>query len=158
MDYNKMFRTKTFRIICWLIAGLIIFLLGFKAGLAIGFRKANFSFQWGDNYHKNFGGPKNGFLRNMEGADFIDSNGIFGQIIKTASSTLIIKDRGEVEKIVLISDDTTIKQSRNTLKLEDLKIDDKVVIIGEPNDVGQIEAKLIRVIPPQLTKPPKKPF
>lgn len=158
MDYNKMFRTKTFRIICWLIAGLIVFLLGFKAGLAIGFRKANFSFKWGDNYHKNFGGPKGGFLKNMGGADFIESNGVFGQIIKTASSTLVIKDRGEVEKIVLINDSTSIRRGHDTLQFDALKVDDNVVIIGESNEAGQIEAKLIRVMPPQPTKPPKKPF
>lgn len=155
MDYNKIFRTKTFRVICWLIAGLIVFLLGFKAGLAIGFRKANFSFQWGDNYHKNFGGPKGGFLRNIEGKDFIESNGVFGQIIKTASSTLVIKDRGEVEKIVLINDSTSIRRGHDTLQFDALKTDDNVVIIGESNEAGQIEAKLIRVMPP---KPIKKPF
>jgi len=32
--------------------------------------------------------------------------------------------------------------------LSDLKIDDYVVVIGEPNAVGQIEAKLIRILPP----------
>jgi hypothetical protein len=39
---------------------------------------------------------------------------------------------------------TDIKSGFKNIKLSDLKICDIIVIIGSPNDKGQIEAKLIR--------------
>jgi hypothetical protein len=41
-----------------------------------------------------------------------------------------------------------IERLRETVKISDLKVDDFVVVIGEPNDSGQIEAKFIRLLPP----------
>ena len=40
---------------------------------------------------------------------------------------------------------------KQELKAENLKVDDFVIIIGDPNAQGQIEAKFIRVMPaPEL--------
>ena len=35
----------------------------------------------------------------------------------------------------------------NNLTIKDLKIDDFVVVIGTPDEQGQIEAKFIRIMP-----------
>jgi hypothetical protein len=48
---------------------------------------------------------------------------------------------------VVIKEDTAIMRFRETIKPSDLKVDDSIVVIGEPNDAGQIEAKFIRVMP-----------
>jgi len=151
MDINKFFQSKIFQAIIFIITVLIIFLTGFKVGIFIGFKKANFSCNWGENYHRNFAGPKNGFFENFK-EDFKNRNmmpgtGAFGQIIKINGNALIILDRDNFEKTVLITDKTIINRFQETIKITDLKVDDKVVIIGEPNNNGQIEAKLIRVMP-----------
>ena len=125
----------------------IILLLVFKAGMIVGIKKAEFSFRWSDNYHKNFGGPRQGFFRGFRDRDFIEANGTFGQIIKIDGSMLVIKGKNDVEKVILVNDKTTITRFRETIKLSDLKINDDIVIIGDPNTSGQIEAKLIRVMP-----------
>jgi len=159
MNIDKFFQSKTFKTILLGIGGLIILLLVFKTGMMVGFQKANFSCRWSDNYHQNFGGPKGGFPGGLGDKDFMDANGTVGQIIKIASSeegsgqgasTLVIKGRGDVEKVVLINNDTVINRLKETITIDSLKVDDMVVIIGEPNDDGQIAAKLIRVMP----KPP----
>lgn len=152
MDPNKFFQSKIFKIVLLGIAGLIVVLFIFKIGMFIGFRKANFSYKWGENYHQNFGGPRGGLFKNFSGRDFIDANGVFGQIIKIEGSTLVIKGGGDVEKLVLVKDDTVIKRFQDNVKLADLKVDEYIVVIGEPNDAGQIEAKLIRLLP----APPKE--
>lgn len=155
MDFNKFFQSKTFKIILYAIGGLIIFLAVFKTGMFVGFKKAKFSYKWGENYHRNFAGPRGGFFKDFSGGDFIDAHGIFGQIIEIdppteseQEATLIIKGRDDVEKIVLVAADVSIKSFQKTANLSDLNIDDYVVVIGEPNDDGQIEAKLIRILPP----------
>jgi hypothetical protein len=148
MDFNKLFQSKTFKGLLLGVFFFIILLLVFQAGMMVGFRKANFSYLWGENYHRNFAGPRGGFMDDMRGRDFIESAGIFGQIIKIDGQNIIIRGQDNVEKIILIQDDTVIRRFQDNLKLSDLKVDDSIVVIGEPNDAGQIAAKLIRIMPP----------
>ncbi len=129
------------------ISTVAVICLIFGGGMYAGYHKARFSYQWGENYHKNFGGPRSGFMGDFSGKDLINANGVAGQIMKIDSSTLVIKGRDNFEKIVAIKDDTIIRRLNETVKLSDLKINDFVVVIGEPNDSGQIEAKFVRTIP-----------
>lgn len=153
IDINKFLQSKLFKGIILAIGALIILLLVFQAGMMVGFRKANFSYRWADNYHQNFAGPRNGFSGDFMGKDFIEANGVFGSIIKISSSSLAIKGRNDIEKIILLNNDTVIKRFENSIKPSDLKIDEPIVVIGSPNDAGQIEAKLIRVLPPMPVGP-----
>ena len=153
MDINKILQSKAFKGVIIAVIALIILLLGFKFGTIVGARKADFSCRWSDNYHRNFGGPQKGFLQGLGDRDFIEANGTFGQIIKTDSSNIAIRGRNDIEKTILINDETVIKSLQKTIKPSDLKVDDMVVIIGEPNNSGQIEARLIRVMPPLPTPP-----
>ena len=150
MDYNKIFQSKAFKIVLIIVVLLIFLLLGFQLGLMVGFKKASFSYQWGDNYHSNFAGPRNGFGSPFGRNDFMDAHGVIGQIVKIDPSTIIIKDHDNLEKIVLVNNKTTINRFRENIKLSDLKVDDIVVVIGDPNNSGQIAAKLIRLLPPPM--------
>ncbi len=154
MENNKFFQSKAFTLITWVIAALIIILIVFKLGMVVGERKAEFTFHWGDNYHRNFGGPREGFMKGFNDRDFIDANGTFGQIIKIDNSNLVVKGRDDIEKVILLDDKTVIKSLNETIKSSDLKVDDYIVTIGEPNDQGQIAAKLIRVMPAAPPLPP----
>jgi len=148
MDFNKFFQSKIFKAILGAIIGVIIFLFIFGLGAMVGARKAHFSYMWSENYHRNFAGPRGGFFSDFSGKDFIEANGAFGQIIKIDGSTLVVKGHDNTEKIILINNDTTIMRFKETVKLTDLEVNDFIVTIGEPNNSGQIEAKLIRLLPP----------
>ena len=152
MNLNKFFHSNGFKVATWTVAGLIVSLFIFKVGVIVGYRKASFTYRWGDSYHRNFGGPRCGFFRDFRDKDFISAHGVFGQIIKIDGSTLVIKGRDEVEKIVSIKNETAIRRFRDMVKPADLKVDDNVVVIGDPNDAGQIEAKFIRLLPPCCPK------
>ncbi|MDD5626398.1 MAG: hypothetical protein PHW01_00060 [Patescibacteria group bacterium] len=157
MDFNQFFRSKIFKITLLTIGLLIIILLIFQAGMLVGFKKAGFSYRWGENYHRNFAGPRGGFFQDFADKDFIEAHGVFGPIIKIDGSTLVIKGERDIEKIILLKDDTVIKHFQDTIKPGDLKIDDHIIVIGSPNDAGQIEAKLIRVLPPPSSGMPPPP-
>ncbi len=150
---DKFYQTKSFKIFGLVIAGMIAILLIFNIGMNIGFKKAKFSYQWGDNYHKNFAGPKGGFLNDFGHDDFMQAHGVFGQIIRIDGLNLIINGNEKNEKIILINNDTIIRRLRDSLKPTDLKVNDYLVVIGQPNEAGQIEAKLIRLMPPPLAAP-----
>jgi len=162
MNFKNFFQSKLFKALAIgcgaFIIFLIIALLIFKLGTLVGFKKAGFSYKWGENYHKNFGGPRGGFFGDFFDQDFIEAYGTFGQIIKIDGSTLVVKGRDNVEKIVLVKDNTTIKRLGETIKLSDLKVDDYIVVIGDPNEAGQIEAKFIRVMPSPPKQSSMRPF
>ncbi len=147
MDIKQIIKSKPYMAIALSISVIAVLFLVFSSGMYIGYRKARFSYQWGENYHKNFGGPRDGFMGDFGGKDLINANGVAGQIMKIDNSTLVIRSRDNVEKIVAVKDDAVINRLNETVKLNALKIGDFVVVIGEPNDDGQIDAKFLRTIP-----------
>lgn len=151
MNLETFLQSKLFKRVILGILVFLIILLVFKIGMVVGARKADFSNRWSENYHNNFGGPRGGFLQQLDDRSLIDANGIFGQIIKIDGSMFTIKSKDNIEKLVVVNEQTSIKRLRDNLKINDLKINDFVVIIGEPNNSGQIEAKFIRVMPPPPT-------
>ena len=132
-------------IIC--IGGLALVCLIFQLGLMVGYQKANFSYRWGENYHRNFGGPRGGFMNMMRDDDSIEGHGVFGQIMTIQGSTLTVKGQYDKEISIIVTDKTVIKRFQKTQSLQDLKVDESIVIIGEPHISGAIEAKFIRVMP-----------
>jgi hypothetical protein len=145
-------------ILKWIIVGLlaiVVIVLIFGLGVFVGEKKAKFSYHWAENYHRMFAGPKAGFLGNLRMPpfppfdEFIEGHGTFGEIIKIEGNNLVVKGRGNVEKVIVVTEKTVIKSGREDIKFSDLKIGDMIVIIGSPNEKGQIDAKLIRVFPPK---------
>lgn len=136
------------------LVGLAVIVLIFGTGMVVGGMKAKFSYRWAESYHKNFAGPRGGFFGDwrkmppMPG-DFIEGHGAFGEIIELKDNGFVIKGRGDVEKIVIITEDTIIKRGMETVR-DNLEVGNRVVIIGSPNEEGQIEAKLIRVFNGEL--------
>ncbi len=149
------------------LAGFAVVVLIFGAGIFVGGMKAKFSYRWAESYHKNFAGPQGGFFGDWRGTsippgDFIEGHGTFGEIIKINDSDFVIKGQADLEKIVIIKENTILEKGRMAIKKEELKVGDQVVIIGSPNEQGQIEAKLIRIFNGEETKDlgnrPRLPF
>lgn len=155
------FHAKTFKVIFVCILVIVILTAIFAAGELIGFKKAEFSYRWNNNYEKNFIGSRSEFggpMGNMMGGafdlhdrNFMSGYGTFGTVIKinNSSSTvaIIVQDQNKIEKIIVVTKDTVIKKFRDVIKIENININDRVVIIGSPDSSGQIEAKLIRIMP-----------
>ena len=152
MENAKKFDVARFARLVAIILGVIVIILGvFAAGVAVGFSKAKFSYEWGDNYHRVFGGPRRGWmpppsnLPGMRGDDFINPAGAAGMVIKVTTDTVYINGSDHVEKNVIVDSGTVIRKGRTDIQITDLKVDDRVVVVGAPSTSGQIEAKLIRV-------------
>jgi hypothetical protein len=147
-------KTKKFKLMAGIVGALLIILISFAAGVGVGLRKARYSYQWGQNYERNFmGGPRSGmipggmmgFLGGMEGRDFRNAHGLAGTIISITGNNLVIKDRDNKENTVAVTDKTIIKSGPNNLKLSDLQQNEQLVVVGNPDASGVINADLIRV-------------
>lgn len=143
---NNLFKSVDLDLILKIIGILIIILVIFQAGVFVGYKKSEFSKHWGDNYSIIFGER-----RGIPGMPFIDdltpAHGVTGKIIKIDLPSFIVEGTDNIEKSVLIKDDTSIRQSRSNFKASDLKVGDFVIVIGAPDQNGQIEAELIRITP-----------
>jgi len=166
MEIDRILQSRKFIIAVGALFGLALLVGVFIGGVALGLRKARFSNDWSDNYQRNFVGPRGGplgVMRGWGGYDFMDAHGTAGTIIKIVAGAsadqaiLTIKDANNTEKSVVANVQTTIQQFRQTIKLTDLKDGVNVVVIGEPDNQGQIEAKFIRLLPTASPIPTSSP-
>jgi hypothetical protein len=156
MEFNIPKQSYKIAIIALLSAFLL--LLSFKIGELVGFRKAAFSYRWGDQYHRNFGGPRAGFFGGDDGNGFVNAHGSFGTVLKIDGNTVLIRDADNTEKTIIVDDKTVINRMNKVINVSGLAVDEHVTVIGTPNDKGQIDAKFIRVFPSSPPPPSFQPF
>jgi len=136
---------RTFKFTIALLAELILLVGAFSLGVNIGLKKAGFTYSWSQNYPNNFGG-RGALIPPPPGGQFFNAHGLDGTILTLDKNSIVIKDEDSTEKTLLITPQTTIRLNFQNLAPADLKTGEEIVVIGEPNPQGQIEAKLIRVL------------
>lgn len=145
---NKIVESKIFKITIYSLGIICILFFVFELGMMAGFRKASFSRNWGDNYERNFGPNHNKppfFDDNF--SRLPNPNGAIGKIIKIEYPNIVVLDKDQTEKVIIVNDATNILERKEKVTKDSLVVDKYIVVIGSPNDKGQIEAKLIRIIP-----------
>ncbi len=164
MDTKEIVKSGKFKIAAGVVGVLLVIFISFAGGVAVGLHKAKFSYQWGQNYERNFmgfgpgGGPMMGnndnhggmlnLPRDIEGRGFRNAHGLAGTIVSISGNNLIVKDRDNKENTIVVSDKTIIKDRATDLKIADLKANEQIVVMGTPNnDQGVVNADLIRVFP-----------
>jgi hypothetical protein len=170
MSTQELVKSKKIKVAVAVVGFFLIVFISFAGGMAVGLHKAKFSYQWGQNYERNFMGSEKGngrgkesvgcagkmmggcagggmqnFPRNAEGQNFRNAHGLAGTILSISDNNLIIKDRDNKEATITTTEKTLIKRGVDDLKITDLKANDQLVIMGTPNDQGVVTADLIRV-------------
>ena len=148
------FHSKTIAWVFFSVVGIIIALIIFWVGMLVGFRKASFSYEWGSGYYENFVGPHGGMRHGAPSGAFMDAHGAAGVVMTvTASSSVVIQGRDGNEKIIALDAHTIVRQGDATVASTALQAGDHVVVIGSPNQSGQIAARFIRVVPASVPFP-----
>lgn len=146
MNLKELLRSKTITGALIGAAGVLVVIVIFSIGAMVGYRKASFEYRWGENYHRNFGGPKGGFI--LPGDEGMNpTHGTFGTVISLDATSMVIEGADRREKKIVVTDQTIIHRAFETVQLKDIRTKEMAVVIGEPNGEGQIEAKLIRLFP-----------
>ncbi len=149
MNIKDIAQSKTLR---GVIIGLVIFIgisLVFQLGVFVGYKKAEFSGRFGDNFSRSFAGDRRGpdMMGGFTKDIFVGGHGAVGKIVRISLPTIVVADRENIEKIILVNDDTVVRSFRKDIKSDILAVGDFVVVLGSPDDRGQIVSKLIRVMP-----------
>lgn len=156
-DLREIMKSRTFRGVLVGIVAVVIALCIFQAGVFVGETKASFSYKLGDNYYRAFEGRgasgtpevSEGFMGSHLGDDVPGAFGAAGKVVEVNLPNIVIASSDNVEKTITVSDDTTVRHLQDTLAPQDIAVGDYVIVIGEPDDTqGEIEAKLIRILPP----------
>jgi hypothetical protein len=149
---SEFIRSRQFVAIIIAVAMLAAIAGAYSIGMAVGYGRARHSYEWGENYSEVFAGPRNGFVRgfarDVEGRDFIEVHGTFGQIIKLDGGTVLVSGRDGAEKAVVIGPETIVRRFRDDVPASELRSGDFIVVVGTPDGVGRIQAQLIRIMPP----------
>ena len=148
-DNQPMHHSKVFKWIVAILAELIIIIGVFALGMSVGFHKAGYTYAWAVNYPSNFGSTTFRGMPPPQPGQMLDSHGVDGEILDVDGDTLTIKDEDNTEKTITISSTTPIRENSENLTVSQLKPDEDIVIIGEPNSQGQIQAKFIRIFTAQ---------
>jgi len=147
MNAKQFIKSRLFIGIIIGIFCLTLLVSSFQIGMIVGFRKARVSYDWSEHYDKNFGGPRRAIMGMPIGTpQFMGAFGNFGTIIRIDDPAIIISGSNNTERIVITDDKTQFINIRDKILKTDLKLGDSIVIIGEPDDQGQIIARLIRLL------------
>ena len=146
-NVETFFKSRAFQ---GFLAGTAVVLIGlliFQAGVAVGYRRAAFAFHFGDNYYRAFDGRDARSPSWPLRGRFIDAHGAAGKIVSIALPTFVVADRDNLEKVVRLSDDAVVRRFSANIEPSALSVGDFVVVFGIPNADAQIEATLVRVVP-----------
>lgn len=154
---QEIFNSKAVRISTITVGVLLVALLSFAGGAAVGFHKARFSYAFGENYERNFiqgnrfdrdaNAPRGNMMNNRipDSRDLRNAHGVAGEILSISDTSIVIKDRDGKENTLSILPTTIIKNGRDTIALSDLKTGMEIVVIGKPSDTGTINAEFVRI-------------
>jgi hypothetical protein len=133
-----------------LIAGIVILVIViFITGEVVGFKRSQFSYGFGQNYERIFGEREEmmGGMGPFGHMPLPNIHGALGKIVKVDLPSVVIVGSDGVEKIITVDADSLIKRFRDTATTSDLKVGDVITVLGNPNENGTIDARLIRVMP-----------
>lgn len=150
MDINKFLQSEKYSRLVKTLGVLLAILVIFGAGIFVGYRKADFSNRWSSNYYRDFGVSHSPFGPSVI-SDTDDNapipHGAFGTVIGVNLPTFAVKGPNEAEKVIVIGPRTIIRTMRNLGTTTDIKTGQSLIIIGEPDSQGQIDASFIRIVP-----------
>jgi hypothetical protein len=151
MNIKAYIKSQSFKGILIGISVAIIALIIFQAGVAVGERKVSFAHRFGDNFERNFRDPRGGGLIHRGfpgGPDMPGGHGAVGEIVSISLPLVVVAGPDNLEKTVLVTDTTKIRKFQDSIEAGELGVGDFIIVLGTPNDEGQVEAKLIRLAPP----------
>jgi hypothetical protein len=148
MKIEDMYSSKIVRNIIIGI-GIVIIILGvLQVGMSVGEHRARFAGEFGNNFERNFMEPRGGMMRGLGFDEMMPGgHGAVGEIVSINLPQIIVSGPDNLEKTILVGTSTVVRRFQENIQSSELKTNDFVVVIGNPNDSGQVEAKLIRIMP-----------
>lgn len=125
-------------------------LVVFRLGVLVGYKKSVFSDKLSCGYSRTFApGPRAAADGDVDADDSWGSvHGAAGRVASVATSSIVVADRGGVEKLVLMGERVEVRSGLGATTSGAIRSGDVVVVLGYPDERGRIVAELVRIMPP----------
>lgn len=144
---SNFLESKIVRAILWVLGGLIVLVVVFGLGITVGYDRAGFASGFDRNYFRIFYGAVPGDPAGLMAPPMpVATHGVVGTVIDLGTSTISVKDQQGNEQSVAVSSDTDIRNGDENIMIGNVSVGDQIAVIGEPNSVGQIDARFIRIL------------
>ena len=152
-DFKNFISSKKVRLVAGVVGVVILSFLIFHAGVVFG------------THHNSFGGPfdrpnmgrgfrppffpggfelPHGFMPNLHGA--------VGAITEITLPTLTMETREGTNQTIFVSTSTMIRNGDDS-NMAALSVGSQIIVLGDTNSEGRIDAKLIRILPAPMPRP-----
>lgn len=139
----NMYKNKVVIGVISIIAALLIF----QSGVFVGYHKASSSYSGGDHFYRMMQGPTPEGM--MDRDDFSPTHGASGRIVSVSLPSFIVAAPNNLEKTVTVDGQTIIRRFRDTVGQNDIHANDLVLVLGDPDQSGTIQARFVRLMPAQ---------
>jgi hypothetical protein len=149
MEFKNLYKSKKIRYAVGAIVALGFLLFIFEAGVFLGYHKAEYTSNLGDNYIKTFEGgvaSTSSLWMRPPRKDLPGGHGAVGKVIKVEPTSVVVASSNNVEEIINIDSGTIIRQFNDEASTTNISVGDTIVVVGYPNNTGEIQAKLIRIL------------
>jgi uncharacterized membrane protein len=146
---SNFLESKVVRTILWILGGLIVVVVVFGLGISVGYDRAGFASGFDQNYDRNFYGASPGGSVGLVAPPMpmpAAIHGVVGTVIDLGSSTISVENQQGNEQSVAVSSNTDIRNGNGSIVIGNISIGDQIAVIGEPNSVGQVDARFIRIL------------
>jgi hypothetical protein len=151
---SNFLESKTIRTVLWALGGLIILFVVFGLGIAVGYQRARFADGFDNNYFRIFyGAPPGGPMGFATPPMPVGIHGVVGTVIDLGTSTISVRDQQNNEQSIAVSSGMVIRDADNDVTIASVAIGDQIAVIGEPNAVGQVNARFIRILSTSSSTP-----
>lgn len=143
---NDFFKLPNTKILFWTLCGVLAILIAYGLGILVGYRRAIFAADFGERYYRTmYGNPMGQPMIGAMGYGPLTMHGVAGEVIDISTGTIVVKDANGDEESVLVMSNTPIREMNNDITAGDIVPNDQIVVIGQPDTGGQVEARFIRV-------------
>lgn len=149
-------KSRSFRVVVTALLVVLVAAVIFQAGMFVGYRRATFSYHWNEMYTRGPGDPHSVYAPFMGDDMNPNPDGASGEIVSVHLPEIMIKAPSQNEKVVIISPDTIIRRMRAMGSSSDLTSGTQVIVVGKPDDQGDIRASFVRIFPGTSTTPINK--
>jgi len=151
-EFENIVSSKKVRLTVGVIGALILALLIFHAGVVFGSHRDSFGGPPRPDMGRGFRPPffPNGFELPR---GFIPNNhGAVGAITAITLPTLTMETREGTNKTIFVGTSTMIRNGDDS-KTATLSVGNQIIVLGDTNSEGRINAKLIRILPAPIPRP-----
>lgn len=154
MNTAEFLKSPKFKSVVYLLAILLAAVVIFEAGVAVGYHRAAFSYHWNAGFMGDDRDPRAFFAVFQHGPDEPNPHGTIGQVVSVHLPELLVKGPNTPEQLVIVGPGTQVRRFRSDGTSTDIAAGQQVIVVGDPDDKGQIQASFVRILPPLPTTTP----